>query len=86
MRNACNPTIAKSTPDLKDDLSEIEICMNSDRAEVVLTPKGHCEFASYGAARARGILKAMLRKQNALLAAEQRSKDLKIRVRQRKRI
>ena len=74
--------IAKDMPDFKNELSEIEIQLNSIGVEVVFTPKGHCEISSRGIEHTWGVSKAMFRKQNALLTTEQRTKDLKIRVRQ----
>ena len=40
--------IAKEIPAFKNELSEIEIHMNSIGVEVVFTPKGYCEIASRG--------------------------------------
>ena len=68
-------------PNFKDELSKIEIHMNSVGVEVVLTLKGQCKIAGRGVKHVWGASKAMFRKKNALLTTEQRTKGLKIRVR-----
>ena len=63
--------IAKDIPDFKNELSEIEIHMNSIGVEVVFTPKGHCKIAGRDIEYIWGISKVIFRKQNALLTTEQ---------------
>ena len=55
---------------------------NSIGVEVVFTPKAHCELAGRGVEHAWGVSKVLFRKANATLSTEQRTKDLKVRVKQ----
>ena len=49
--------LPKHTPDFKNELSEIELTLNSIGAEVVFTPNAHCELAGNGVECAWGVSK-----------------------------
>ena len=44
---ACR-AIAKEIPQLRDELSEVELVMNELDVKVVFIPKAHCELAGRG--------------------------------------
>ena len=73
--------IAKDIPDFKNELSEIEIIMNSIGVEDAFAPKGHCEIVGSGIDHVWVISKVHFRKENAALTNEQQAVDLKNRLR-----
>ena len=65
---------------LINELSEIEIDMNNVDAEIIFTPKVHCEIAGRGTEHLWGASKVLFRRKNADLDNDKRVNDLKPRV------
>ena len=70
-----------STPDFKNELSEIELVMETLGIGVVFAPKGHCETAGRGVECMGGAPKVFFRKANSKLSDDDRVNALKQRVR-----
>ena len=71
---------AKEILDLKNDPFETELTMNSIGVDVVFAPKAHCKISGLGAEHVWDVSKLLFRKENAALNNEQRTKNLKERV------
>ena len=72
--------IAKDVPQLKHELSEIELTMRKLDVAVDFTPKGHCEITGRGIEHIWGVTRIKFRKESAALNNDKRVNQLKQRV------